>query len=466
MPVESRYRDIEYILSVHIGGSVDDGTDLHRYHFADNRTRQTHDTTTSQDGLFSSSRRIFIAMTKSYRVLLVHNDYARPSGEESAVQSIADLLLANGHDVCWFRKSSAELLASKTKKLQAFFSGIYSPQSRREIGAFLDETPVDVVQVQNLYPLLSPSILQPIRERGIPIVMRCPNYRLFCPSGLHLNKGKVCEKCLGGREYWCTLNNCEGSIVKSFGYSLRGAAARWSGSIVDNVNIFIVLSEFQKARFVAGGIDPDKLAILPNVAADTPESTSTIESKWEAGETVSFVGRVVLGKGIGHFLEAAKRLPHLPFAVAGDTSSYPGIENNAPANVRFHGFLRGEELDEFYRRSRVLAFPSQWFEGFPNVILKGMQFAKPVITSRIGGLPEIVIENETGLLHDPTDVDKLTSCIESLYQDPELCRRLGQAGFDRANREYSSEVCHERLMNIYERATAMVRNHAASQSAV
>jgi len=128
------------------------------------------------------------------RVLMIHNEYAKPSGEEHASQAIADLLTRHGHEVHWHRRSSAEIAGSLAGQAKAFFTGVYNPSSRRRVARLLTEREYDVVQVQNLYPLLSPAILGPIRKAGLPLVMRCPNYRVFCPNGLHLVKGRVCMR--------------------------------------------------------------------------------------------------------------------------------------------------------------------------------------------------------------------------------------------------------------------------------
>jgi glycosyltransferase involved in cell wall biosynthesis len=378
------------------------------------------------------------------RILMVHNDYGRQSGEERAAESIATLLEQNGHRVSWFRKSSAQLLNSKIGAAKAFFTGIHSSRSKREIEQELDANEYDLVQVQNLYPLLSPSILKPIRQRKIPLVMRCPNYRLFCPNGLHLSREEVCEKCLGGKEYWCVLKNCESSLPKSIGYAARTATARLSGSIRNNVDIFVVLTEFQRQRFLAQGIPEDQLAIVPNYA-EAPAAVGYDSP----GEFVSYLGRPSPEKGIWEFLEAARALPNVPFAVAGAPAALPAAVEAAPPNVKFVGFLGGEDLSRFLQQTRILVVPSRCFEGFPNTIVQAMSYARPVICSRNGGMPEIVKEDVTGLLYDSTSVPELVDRIRRLYGDLDRCRTMGFAGRERAAAEFDGTACYAKLMNAY-----------------
>lgn len=383
-------------------------------------------------------------------ILIAHNDYARFSGEENAVRTMGDVLTEFGHTVSWLRASSAIIDNRLSMKIRALASGFHNPAAGLRMERRLSEKAFDIVQVQNLYPFLSPAILYPPRRLRLPVVMRTPNYRLFCPTGLHLSRGKVCERCLGGREWNCVLRNCMDDPFKSIGYAMRNAFARVRRSIIDNVTLFIVLSRFQRQRFIEGGIAPERIAILPNIAPDAPGGPST-----GPGDGIAFVGRVSPEKGITTFLDAAARLPDKKFIVAGETSSMPGIEKRATENVTFTGFLKGPALDALFEQSRILVFPSMWFEGFPNVIAKAMSHGKPVIAGRIGAIPEIVAENSTGLLFEPGNAAELTDRITRLYARPERCRELGENGRRKAAAEYSREAYYRTLMESYARAAEL-----------
>ena len=309
--------------------------------------------------------------------------------------------------------------------------------------------PTDLVaiSVESFTARRAYEIAEDYRMRGVPVVMRCPNYRLFCPSGLHLSHGQVCERCLGGKEYWCVLRNCENDGFKSLGYALRNAVARITRSILDNVSIFIVLSQFQKQRFIHAGIPAHRLEILPNVV---PQANG--DGSDQIGELVTFVGRASPEKGIGDFVAAARHLPDLPFAVAGATDRVPDLVASSPPNVRWLGFLKEKELNEAYTRSRVLVFPFRWFEGFPNVITHSMALQRPVLASRIGAVPEIVDEGRTGLLFDTGNVDDLVTKLRTLYADKARCREMGAAGRAKALAAYGPEGVYTRLMEIYQQA--------------
>ena len=384
------------------------------------------------------------------KILFIHNSYSdtTPTGEEHASRELATLLEEHGHTVKWFKRSSDEVRKG-IGPFQAFFTGIYNPQSAKSLARMVDEYEPDIVQVQNLYPLLSSSIFRPLKQRGIPVVMRCPNYRLFCPNGLCLRpEGKVCEACFGGKEWHCVLNNCEENIMKSIGYALRNTYSRISHNIRDGVDVFIVQSEFQKKKFEEQGIPANKLAILPGISPDIKMK----EELTDIGDCVSFVGRVSIEKGIYEFLEAARMNPCLPFKVAGSLDRNFSIPGDCPQNVEFVGFKKGVKLEAFYQNSRIIVVPSKWYEGFPNVILRAFILERPVITTNIGAMPSIVDNEQNGLLVEAGDSVALANAIRQLYPDIRKCVEFGKAGRIRAETSYSREQIYKMLMEIYARA--------------
>lgn len=384
------------------------------------------------------------------KILYIHNEYARMSGEEHASGELVALLEEHGHKVRWFTRSSAEISDSTKGKIKAFFAGIYNPNSAKRLAKVLDEFKPDVVQVQNLYPLISTSIFKPLKKRKIPVVMRCPNYRLFCPNGLSLDlNGEVCEKCWGkGHEWWCIKKKCEGSLFKSVGYAARNYIARISQNIINGVDLFIVQSQFQKDKFISMGILPEKIGILPGISpVITTPIDESINGKW-----VSFVGRVSSEKGIYEFIDAARSNPNIPFKVAGNIDAAFSIPNDLPSNLEFVGFLKGDDLNRFYQESRIIVVPSKWYEGFPNVIVRGMLLKRPVVTTAIGAMQSIIDDGINGILVPPADSIALSNAISGLYNDLERCQIYGAAGYEKAQSQYSREEVYSNLCQIYKTA--------------
>ena len=381
------------------------------------------------------------------KILFIHNDYAKPSGEEHAAEGLANILVKNGHIVDWYRRSSAEIGNSIQQKINAFFSGLFNAKSIRQVQKKIQQFKPDVVQVQNLYPLISPAVLKAIKRSGTPIVMRCPNYRIFCPNGLFLdNHGRVCEKCTGTlKETWCIMKNCESDVPKSVGYGLRNMYARITSAFTDHVDVFIVQSEFQKQKFNQLGIPNDKLVIVPGLTP--PLLASSNETR---GDKVTFVGRASPEKGIYEFVEAARQLPEIPFSVAGRIDAKcANIKEGAPSNIEWTGFISGIELDKLYINSRIVVIPSKWYEGFPNVITLAMIHGKPVITSNLGVMASIIDHQKNGLLTQAGNIVQLKTAIGQLYYDKVKCESMGLEGKKKAEAAYSDDVIYTRLMETY-----------------
>jgi len=395
------------------------------------------------------------------RVCIVHNSYARPSGEEVVVDNTRHLLEDRGHHVTLLSRSSAEIEHMRLGRTRAAFSGIYSRSSRRAMRRLIEEQRPDVVHVHNLYPLISPSVLVECRRAGVPVVMTVHNYRLVCPNGLHLarngtSRGEVCERCLGGREYWCVLRNCEGDLLKSVAYAVRTAVARKWRLFLDGITLFAALSDFQRERLIAAGFPAERIVVMPNmVCLDGTEPP--------LGEYVAYAGRVSPEKGIETLVAAAARCPDIPFKIAGSPDRMPHLAREAPANVAFVGHLEGSNLNAFYRHSRVVVLPSRCLETFGLPLAEAMSHGKPVVASRIGGLPSIVDDGVTGLLAEPGNVSELAEKIRALWERPELCRAMGEAGRVKALSEHSPERFYGRLVAAYGNASRLVAARATTQ---
>lgn len=385
------------------------------------------------------------------KILFIHNKYGVTSGEEVMLMKIVRLLEQNGHDVRCFFKDSADIEHMRMGKIRSFFSGIYSVASRDEIRHELIEFKPDIVQIQNLFPLISPSILPVIKSFHIPVVMRVSNYRLMCPSGLFLSHGIVCEKCRNGREFWCVFKNCEKSFFKSLGYAVRNWVARKMRFYLNNVTCYYAQTEFQKNCLVEEGFSSGEISVIPNMADGVNEGVNS-----DLGHYIGYAGRISQEKGVSTLLDSAEICSDIPFKLAGDFQKMPDLASHPMSNIELLGHLDKEALNHFYSKCLIFVMPTIWYEGFPNVLLEAMLHVKPVICSNIGGLPEIVEDGKTGLLFEPGDSKDLAEKIRYLYTRPELCREMGQSGRKKVLDEYSPARYYEKLMAVYNKAKGLV----------
>ena len=366
------------------------------------------------------------------------------------IDNLVRNLESHGNIVPRFERCSAEIDSLRCGKLRAFFSGIYNPFSRRAFARFLREHAPDVVHVHNVFPLISPSILVEAHHRKIPVVMTLHNFRLVCPNGLLMRNGQVCHECLGGREHRCALHNCERHHTKSIGYALRTGIARRRRWFLDNVSHFICLTRFQRDLHLTQGFPPDRCLVIRNAVPTEFLAASPVSEK-NPDSFVGSVGRLSPEKDIPALLEAAGRLSHIPFKLAGSLARMPHLPRFAPANVEFVGHLDRDALRKFYAGMRLLVFTTRCYEGLPMAPLEAMAVGLPVVCSNRGGLPELVRDGETGLLSPPDDPLQLASMIDLLWQDPDLARRMGQAAREAVLRDYHPDAIYAQHLGLYQR---------------
>lgn len=373
------------------------------------------------------------------KILLVHNDYGKYSGEESVVDQMAAMWTGHGHQVVQLRMSTADSRDSLVGKIHGFLAGLYCPKGVREMRRILKAERPDVVNVHNLYPFISPAALFECKKAGVPVVMTVHNFRLICPTGLFMRDGQPCERCLEkGNEWGCIRYDCEHSLLKSVGYAARNAVARRSGAYRKCVDRFACITDFQRQKLIQAGFEAGKIVVIPNSIHASTEFRST------SGDYIAYVGRLSYEKGYDLLIEVARRHPEIQSRFAG-ARRMPG-EVETPKNVRFMGYLKGKELSDFIQDARFLVIPSRCYEGFPMAILEAAQFGKPTVGPHHGGFTEIIGEGEAaiGRLFAPGDVDDLDRQVAALWNSPDEVSRLGEKAHDRLLREYSSEVIYQK----------------------
>lgn len=373
------------------------------------------------------------------RILLVHNDYAKYSGEESVVDQMAAMWTDHGHQVVQLRMSTADSRDSLVGKIHGFLAGLYCPKGVRKMRRTLKAERPDVVNVHNLYPFISPAALFECKKAGVPVVMTVHNFRLICPTGLFMREGKPCERCLEkGNEWGCIRYDCEHSLLKSVGYAARNAVARRSGAYRKCVDRFACITDFQRQKLIQAGFEAGKIVVIPNSIHASTEFRST------SGDYIAYVGRLSYEKGYDLLIEVARRHPEIPFRFAGARRVSEALE--IPGNVHLMGYLKGDELSDFIRESRLLVIPSRCYEGFPMAILEAAQFGKPVISPNHGGFTEIIGDGDTaiGRLFAPGNVDDLERHVVALWNNSNEIVRLGEKAHDKLLREYSTEVIYQK----------------------
>lgn len=370
------------------------------------------------------------------KVLLVHNDYGKYSGEEAVVDKMAAMLPTIGYEVAQLRMTTADARESLMGKIRGFVSGIYCPEGVKAMREAIRRESPDVVNVHNLYPFISPAALKECRKAGIPVVMTVHNFRIMCPIGLFMRDNRPCEMCLErGNEWGCVKYNCEHSRLKSIGYAARNAVARRGKYYRDCVDMFACITDFQRRKLIQAGFPPEKMVVIPN-SMDVPPLTDC-----EAGNYVAYSGRISREKGVDMIIEAARRHPDIPFKLAGAVRD-TDLVADLPSNVELTGYLSGEKLRDFYANARFFVMASRWYEGFPMTILEAARFAKPMVAPDHGGFTEIIGcgEDAIGMLFAPGNIDSFDEMVASMWGDLIKTQLLGAKSYVKLQKQYSTEV--------------------------
>lgn len=370
------------------------------------------------------------------KVLLVHNDYGKYSGEEAVVDKMAGMLGALGHKVAQLRMTTAGARESLSGKIRGFVSGVYCPSGVKAMREALRREKPDVVNVHNLFPFITPAALRECKKAGVPVIMTVHNFRLICPTGLFMRDNRPCELCLEkGNEWGCVRYNCEHSILKSVGYAARNAVARLRRHYADCVDCFACITDFQRRKLIAAGFPAEKIVVIPNSidGGKEPESSK--------GDYVAFSGRISGEKGVDLIVEAARRNPGIQFRLAGAVRDKDLVEK-LPGNVRLMGHLSGEEFERFNADARFFVMASRCYEGFPMAILEAARYGKPTIAPDHGGFSEIIGKGSDaiGVLFTPNDAEALSDAIARLWASPAECNSLGKKSYKALCTRYSSSL--------------------------
>lgn len=331
-------------------------------------------------------------------------------------------------------------------KTKAAAKIIYSLETLRKFGQVIDAFQPDVIHAHSIYAQLSTAVLDAARKRGVPVVLTAHDYKVVCPSYLMLDHGKICEKCIGRHYYQCLLTRChKESLPASAVYTAESYFNYWFKKY-DSVQTFICPSGFMREKML-DRIAPEKLRVILN-----PLNLSLFPFSEEDEGYYLFVGRMSKEKGIGPLIPVFREL-NLPLKLAGSGPMEPEYRKMAEgaSNIQFLGFQTGKALEQLYQKAHACLVPSQWYENLGMVILEALAYGKPVIGSRIGGIPELVRDGDNGVLFDPFSQEDFLNKVRSFHgQSPAAYSALCQNARAFSLNHFSLDSHYDKLMETYQ----------------
>jgi len=417
---------------------------------------------------------------------------------------LTKLLESNGHKVIQFSMQHQDNLATPYSKY--FVSNLdltrprlnwqaiknlgrifWSYEAAAKLEKLIQDTKPDLVHLHNIYYHLTPSILRVCKKYHLPVVMTVHDFNLICPNYSLYCRGKICVGChsrldresrvsrVGGRYYNCFLKKC---VKDSYLMSLIAVAEayfrKWGNFYQKYVDLFLCPSQFVADKLILAGFPMDKIKVLPHFVIDRswrpgfsqrllpslsvcqPSPAKVGSPSQPKGWTPTsryclYFGRLEPGKGVDLLVKAVKRLPKINLKIIGSGSQETVLKKLAQnnSNIKFLGWQEKQELARQIVSAEFVIMPSRAYETFGLAVLEAFSFAKPVIASNLGALPELVRHKQSGLLFDVGDIEDLSDKIKYLWDNPDLAIVMGQAGQKLAREKYSAVEHYKQLLKFY-----------------
>jgi glycosyltransferase involved in cell wall biosynthesis len=401
---------------------------------------------------------------RNLRILVAHNFYQQPGGEDEVFASEVAMLQRFGHEVRKFEADNDAI--DSMGKLAAFKATIWNKNSYQAVRQAVREHRAQIVHFHNTFPLISPAAYHAARDEGAAVVQTLHNFRLLCPSAVFFRDGKVCEDCLGKRLAWPgVMHKCyRGSTAASAAVALMSSFHRMKGTWQDVVDLYIAPTEFARQKFIAGGFPAERLLVKPNFLDPDPGIGAG-----EGGYAI-FVGRLSHEKGLETLLEAwASLAGAVPLKIIGDGPLAPLVKDaiGQTSDIEWLGRQPPARVLELIGSASMLIFPSRCYETFGRVAVEAFARGIPVIASNHGAMADVVRHEQTGLLFEPGNPAALEQAVRALLAGPAKLSAMRENARRAYLQKYTGAANHVMLIDAYTRAIARFnRSGAAADSFV
>ncbi|MCM1285854.1 MAG: glycosyltransferase family 4 protein [Acetobacter sp.] len=392
------------------------------------------------------------------KILMVNKFLYKNGGSETYMFKLGEQLAKTGHQVEYFGmehegrcvSNSADAYTSDMdfhnsgalQKIKMSLKTIYSKEARIKIRLVLDKFQPDIVHLNNFNYQLTPSIILEIRQwekesgKSVKIIYTAHDYQLICPNHMMYNNDKICEACIGGKFINCTKGKCvHGSALKSIIGTIE--AEYWNRkNVYSQIDTIICCSEFMKKKLDSNPIFKNKTITLHNFV-DMVEKKETDKEDY-----ILYFGRFAKEKGIETLAGASS----INFVCAGSGPMEDTV-NHSP-NLENIGFKTGTELETLIRKAKCTVYPSIWYENCPFSVMESIMYGTPVVAANIGGIPELIDNNKTGILFEAGNIKEFENAINSIISDKAKADEMSKACLD-YKFDAVSDYC-TKLIKIYE----------------
>ncbi len=409
-------------------------------------------------------------------ILIVNWSWYPSGGDWTYINTIKKIYEENGHKVIPFSVRNANNESTEYEKyfldaldykvlnknkslsnsISVIFRSVYSFEAKKKLKKLLRENKVDIAQFISINNYQTPSIIPILKKNKIPIIWRLVDYKLICPNTTFLSGGSICEACKIGKYYNCIIKKCKKNSILA---SIIAAAESYFYKYYDVYNLvdlFSFQSAFTRDKYVEFGFDYNKTFIMKN-----PVEYVHLTPDYRNTNFVLYFGRIEKYKGIYTLLNAMNDLPEIELRIIGDGPELfeckKLTDDLSLTNIKFLGSLWSKELEKHLLMCNFVVVPSEWYEPNPYSILQSFAAGKAVIGSRIGGIKDLIIDNENGLFFEAGDVVSLSTKIRSLFFDKAKTLEFGMNARKTIEQNHSKIKYYNDSMKIFEKLSERSR---------
>lgn len=397
------------------------------------------------------------------KVLLVNKFHWMKGGSETYYFELGKLLEEHGHEVAYFSMENEKNIKTgnkeyfvkasdmNSKDVTKALSVIYSKENKKVMEKALDEFKPDIVHVNNFQRQLTASVIDAAKERNIPVVFTAHDVQAICPAILMMDPSRnICEECMGGKYINCIKKKCiKNSMLKSVLGAIEGSYYRNTKVYTNKIDFVLPPSEFYMNKLIKDGIPKDKITYIHNFI-----DVDAFDVKTEDDGYALYFGRLSREKGIINLINAFAKLDKGTLYIAGDGPEKAEVEevikeNKLEKRVKLLGFLNKDEMKDTVRKCKFVVVPSIWYENCPYSVIETLCTGKPVIGANIGGIPELVKDNENGFIYKYDDINELADKMKILFEDDKLVKKFSKQAKEIAKEQYSKENYYKKIIKIY-----------------
>jgi glycosyltransferase involved in cell wall biosynthesis len=395
------------------------------------------------------------------KIVVAHNFYMQPGGEDQVFRAEIELLREYGHDVVPFEIHNDAVADMSNPAL--LVATVWNRETAGALREVVRKHQPQIVHFHNTFPLMSPAALYSARAEGAAVVQTLHNFRLLCPGSLLYRDGHACHECLGKKfampaiRHGCYRGSRAATAVTAVAITIHRTIGTWDSK----VDAYIALTPFAHDKFIEGGIPQEKLHIKPNFLHTDPGARAG------GGGYATFVGRLSQEKGLPVLLNAWAKLGRdIRLKIIGDGPMAPQVRAAVADNpaIEWVGHRSMSEIFDIVGGADLHVFPSQCYETFGRVAIEAFAVGTPVVASGHGAMADLVgSDGRLGAIFTPGDPDALATQVRQLLSSPTLRTSMRKTVREEFENHYTGPRNHVRLMQIYNAALGV--RHGTTSSA-